>query len=98
MAVLQKTSVPIERVMMVAEIRPETERRLSSLIGQQVFKEEILGCIRQESKKNKSSGDGSTKAKYELFAGEFRLMSESDETYTVAIVINEALHRLWSLA
>ena len=89
MAVLLKTSVPIERVMIVGEIRPKDEPRLASFVGQQLPKQEILNCFRYEARNTTPN----SKAEHELIPGEFRLISETAETYTVAIVINEALHR-----
>jgi len=75
--------------MIVAEIRPEqSTTHLASMVGQQMSTEEILECIRLPSS-NKKFSPGST----QLFAGEFRVMSETEETYNVAIVINEALQR-----
>ena len=86
-AVLQKTVVPIERVMMVGEIRPELDPGLALLVGQQVPKQDLLGCIRKETRNKEFP------ATNELIPGEFRIMNETAETYTVAIMLNVALHR-----
>ena len=86
-AVFQKTSVPLERVMIVGEIRPELEPGLAKDVGSRLPKEEILNCIRSES--NKKSPES---ARAELLPGEFRILSETAETYSVGIVLNEALH------
>ena len=88
-AVIQKTNanvpIEIERVMIVGEIRPENEPGLALICGQKIAKNEILECIR--SARNKP-----TNAKYELLAGEFRVLSETDDTYSLGIMLNEALH------
>ena len=87
-ATLQKTSVPIERVMMVAEIRPELEPGLTAFVGQQLPKQEILECIRSDINKK----DPDAKTRFALLPGEFRLLSETAETYSVGIMLNDPLH------
>ena len=86
-ATLQKTSVPIERVMIVGEIRPESEPGLALFVGQQLPKQDILECIRSGSKTKTTTNA----TKFELLPGEFRVLSEDAESYSVGIVINEAM-------
>ena len=90
-AVLQKTSVSFDKILIVGEIRPEAEPGLANDVGTKLTKVEFNNRIRSESnhpKHNQILGIGPA----ELLLGTIHLSDETPETYTVRIVLNEPLH------
>ena len=84
-AVLQKTTVAIERMLIVGEIRPELEPGLANEVGSEFPKCEFLNRIR-------SADTGGQNARLDLLPGMFSIASETPSEYKVHIVINEPLH------
>ena len=84
-AILQKTSIPLDRVMVIGEIRPEIEPGLSKDVGERVPKVDVLSAIRSDANKK-------AEHRAELIAGEIRVLNETADTYEVGIVLNQGLH------
>ena len=84
-AVFPKT-LPIENVIVIGEIRPESEPGLAQDVGTKFPKEDILRRVRSEKKNSALT--------QMLLAGIIHVLNadETADTYSASIVLNKSLH------